>query len=174
MNIACSLIWWCVYRSVAAAAAAAAVASRDQTHALILLVHRWLDSATFTLACVDVQSHAWHIRNIQRLLSLAAIMADLPVQVVQQRRDSIANAILAFNAINPGYDYYAMVCPCDINCGHMPEDEIPRIMLSQCYYPGEYDYFFVKQPFFETHKFKVRWHCDECHAELCCATPFPH
>ena len=101
-------------------------------------------------------------------------MADLPPQVVQQRREIIANAILAFNAINPGHDYYAVVCPCNINCGHMPEDEIPRIMLAQCYYPGEYDYFFVEQPFFPTHKFKVRWHCDECHAELACGTPFPH
>ena len=114
------------------------------------------------------------ISNIQTLLSVAAIMAHLPPQVVQQRRDIIANAILAFNAINPGYEWYAMICPCDLNCGHMPADEIPRIMLPQCYYPGEYDYYFVKQPFFKSHKFKVRWHCDECHAELCCATPFPH
>ena len=108
------------------------------------------------------------------LLALPAIIAKHPAQVVQERREIITNAILAYNAINPGHEFYALVCPCDINCGHMPEDEIPRIMLAQCYYPGEYDYFFVEQPFFATHKFKVRWHCDECHAELACGTPFPH
>ena len=99
-------------------------------------------------------------------------MADLPQEVVQERRHTISNAILAYTALYPGHEWYALVCPCDINCGHMPPEEIPRIMLSGCYYPGEYDFFFVEQPFFETHKFKVRWHCDQCHNELCCGTPF--
>ena len=108
------------------------------------------------------------------LLASPAIMADLPPQVVQERRQTITNATLAYNTIHPGHEFYALVCPCDINCGHMPEDEIPRIMLAQCYNLGEYDYFFVEQPFFETHKFKVRWHCDECHAELASRTPFEH
>ena len=107
-------------------------------------------------------------------LASPPIMADLPQQVVQERRECMTNAILAYNALHPGHAFYALVCPCDLNCGHMPEEEIPRIMLAQCYYPGEYDYFFVQQPFVETHKFKVRWHCDECHAELACGTPFKH
>merc|ERR1712121_236611 len=97
----------------------------------------------------------------------APIMADLPQEVVQGHRQAITNAILAYTALYPGYEWYALVCPCNIDCGHMPPEEIPRIMLSGCYYPGEFDYFFVEQPFFETHKFKVRWHCDVSHNELC-------
>ena len=102
----------------------------------------------------------------------APIMADLPQNVLQERRETMSNAILAYTALYPGLAWCALLCPCNLNCGHMPQEEIPRIMLPECYYPGEYDFFFVQQPFFEAHKFKVRWHCDECHNELACGSPF--
>ena len=53
----------------------------------------------------------------------------------------------------------------------MPEDEVPRLRISACYFPGELDYFYVHQPFFEQYGFKVRWHCDECPAEMDCGMP---
>ena len=63
----------------------------------------------------------------------APIMADLPQEVVQERRQTIMNEILAYIALYPGDEWYALVCPCNIDCGHMPPEEIPRIMLSGCY-----------------------------------------
>ena len=102
----------------------------------------------------------------------APTMAHLPEEVLQERRQTISNEVLAYTALYPGHEWYALVCQCNIDCGCMPPEEIPRIMLSECYYPGEYDYFVVKQPFFATHYFKVRWHCDECLKEQACGTPF--
>jgi len=101
-------------------------------------------------------------------------MAHLSVAEIDARRETASSEILAGAAQYPGYNTYAIVCPCNINCGHMPTHEIPRIMLSRCMYPGELDYFFTQQPFWTAYNFKVRWHCDEaeCHAELACGTPF--
>ena len=31
--------------------------------------------------------------------------------------------------------------------------------------------FIVHQPIFQQYGFKVRWHCDECRAEMACGTP---
>ena len=69
--------------------------------------------------------------------------------------------------------WYAMMCPCDIDCHHMPEEEVPRLRIPRCYYPGELDYFFVTQPFLQQYGFKLRWYCDECHAAMACGTPGP-
>ena len=98
-------------------------------------------------------------------------MAHLPPAVVAERRLIAAVQILSEAAEHSGHEWYALTCPCNIDCGHMPQHEIPRIMLPMCYYPGELDYFFVVQPFLATHNFKVRWHCDECLAELACGMP---
>ena len=63
-------------------------------------------------------------------------------------------------------------CPCRIDCGCMPEGEIPRIVPNNCMFVGELDYFFVTQPFQATYEFKVRWHCDECESEMAFGFPF--
>ena len=102
----------------------------------------------------------------------AAMMAHLPAAEIDARRAAASTEILEGTAQYPGRKWYALLCPCNIDCGHMPPQEVPRITLSRCHYPGELDYFFTQQPFFSAYKFKVRWHCDECHAELDCGTPF--
>ena len=101
-------------------------------------------------------------------------MAHLPIAEVDARRATATNEIIAGAAQKPGYLWYAIVCPCNINCGHMPQHEVPRIMLSRCMYPGELDFFFTQQPFWPVYNFKVRWHCDEaqCQSEQACGAPF--
>ena len=55
----------------------------------------------------------------------------------------------------------------------MPEEEVPRLRISTCHFPGELDYFFVAQPFSQQYGFRVRWHCNVCWAELSCGAPGP-
>ena len=98
-------------------------------------------------------------------------MAHLPNAEIEARRNAASQEIIQEWQANQGKEWYAIQCPCRIDCGCMPEDEIPRIILSNCMFPGEYDYYFVTQPFKATYGFKVRWHCDECFEELCCGDP---
>ena len=70
-----------------------------------------------------------------------------------------------------GAEWVAIQCPCRIDCGCMPLNEVPRIVLPNCLYAGELDYFFVAQPFLATYGFRVRWHCDECEDEMACGFP---
>ena len=105
------------------------------------------------LACAygAARGVAWTM-NSERPATAAAlasppIMLDLPQQVLQERRETMTNAILEYNALYPGHAWYALVCPCNLNCGHMPQEEIPRIMLPECYYPGEYDFFLSNNHF---------------------------
>ena len=90
------------------------------------------------------------------------------------RRAKATLEILESVAQHPVRPYYALMCPCDIDCRCMPFDEVPRVRLSFCLYPGEMDFFFTEDPFMSQHNFRVRWHCDECEAELACGTPFLH
>ena len=99
-------------------------------------------------------------------------MSHLPKAEIAARRGAARSEILAGTAEYPGRKWYALMCPCNIDCGHKAPDKVPRIKLSRCFYPGELDYFFTQQPFWNGYKFKVRWHCDECHAELYCGMPF--
>ena len=98
-------------------------------------------------------------------------MAHLPNAEIEARRNAASQEIIQEWQANQGKEWYAIQCPCRIDCGCMPEDEIPRIILSNCMFPGEYDYYFVTQPFKATYGFKVRWHCDECLEELCRGEP---
>ena len=82
-------------------------------------------------------------------------MAHLAQEEIEECRETARTEILAVTAQYPGCKWYVFVCPCNIDCGHMPTEEIPIIMLSRCHYPGELDYFFVEQPFFATYTFKV-------------------
>ena len=58
-----------------------------------------------------------------------------------------------------------------IDCGCMPHYEVPQIVLKDCMYVGELDYFVVKQPFKEQHGFRVSWFCDSCQSEMACGLP---
>ena len=98
-------------------------------------------------------------------------MAHLPAAEIEARRNASSQDIIAMWQTIMGQEWYALQCPCKIDCGCMPENEVPRIILSNCVYPGELDYFFVVQPFRVTYGFKLRWHCDSCHSELGCGEP---
>ena len=100
-------------------------------------------------------------------------MTHLPPQVIEQRISQLSGKMLALWQPQQGQTRYAMMCPSDIDCHHMPEEEVPRLRISRCYFPGELDYFFVTQPFLQLYGFQVRWHCDECNAEMSCGTPGP-
>ena len=98
-------------------------------------------------------------------------MAHLPQAELIARRNAASQDIIAEWQQLKGQDWYALQCPCRIDCGCMPEIEVPRLVLSNCLYPGELDYFFVVQPFYATYDFKVRWHCDDCKEEMSCGEP---
>ena len=98
-------------------------------------------------------------------------MAHLPAAVINARRQHATQYIINEWETMIDADWYAIMCPCNIECGCMPLDEIPRIVLSQCLYVGELDYFFVTQPFLADHGFRVRWHCDSCLSEMACGFP---
>ena len=53
----------------------------------------------------------------------------------------------------------------------MDEDEFPRIVLNNCMWVGELDYFYVIQPFKAMYGFSVIWHCDYCQDEMACGFP---
>ena len=99
-------------------------------------------------------------------------MAHLAQAVIEDRRAKARAEILARIEDHPVRAWYALMCPCNIDCKCMPLDEIPRVRLSFCLYPGEMDYFFTERPFLAQHNFQIRWHCDECHGELACGTPW--
>ena len=93
----------------------------------------------------------------------AATMAHLPPIVIEQRRSLLYQELLALWQPLQGQELYVIMCPCDSNpCGHMPEDQFPRLRIDKCYYPGELDYFMVKEPFMQQHKFRVTWICSKC------------
>ncbi|CAL4078754.1 unnamed protein product [Meganyctiphanes norvegica] len=99
-------------------------------------------------------------------------MAHLPANELANRRLEAFQDILDEWHTVQGNEWYAIQCPCRPDCGHMPPHEIPRLILSSCLYVGELDYFFVEQPFLDLYGFRVRWHCDECQAEMACGFPF--
>ena len=98
-------------------------------------------------------------------------MAHLPNAEIQARRNHASQDIIQEWHKMQGSDWYALQCPCRPDCGCMPQNEVPRIVLSQCMYVGELDYFFVEQPFLAKYGFRVRWHCDACESELACGFP---
>ena len=98
-------------------------------------------------------------------------MAHLPSAEIEARRQHASQDIIQEWQSKQGLAWYAIQCPCRPDCGCMPHDEVPRIVLAQCLYVGELDFFFVQQPFLATYGFRVRWHCDECHGEMACGFP---
>ena len=98
-------------------------------------------------------------------------MAHLPSAEIEARRQHASVDIIQEWSNIQGAQWYAIQCPSRPDCGHMPEEEIPRIVLSQCMWVGELDFFFVVQPFLAEYGFRVRWHCDEYFSELACGFP---
>ena len=98
-------------------------------------------------------------------------MAHLPYTEIQARRNHASQDIILEWDKMQGSDWYAIQCPCRPDCKCMPQNEVPRIVLSQCMYVGELDFFFVEQPFLAKYGFRVRWHCDACESELACGFP---
>ena len=98
-------------------------------------------------------------------------MAHLPKAELDARHEAVKTDILSVWQSMQGAEWYATQCPCRPDCGCMPEHEVPRFLLSNCLYVGELDRIFVQQPFLATHNFRVRWHCDECGAEMACGFP---
>ena len=95
------------------------------------------------------------------------IMAHLPAAEIQARREAAMKDILEEWQ---GNESVAILCPCRIDCMCMPVNEVERVVLTFCLYPGELDFFYT-QPFYATHGFRVRWHCDECEDEMACGFP---
>ena len=114
-----------------------------------------------------------HLADITAAVKTTSLytMAHVPPAEIEARRNAASLDIIEEWQAMQGQEWYGLQCPCRIDCGCMPEDEVPRIILANCMYPGELDYFFVTQPFQATYGFKVRWHCDECHSELACGEP---
>ena len=98
-------------------------------------------------------------------------MAHLPHAEILARRAAASQEIVEEWQSNPGAEVYIIMCPCRIDCGCMSEVEFPRIILNCCMFVGELDFFVVHQPFRNQYGFDVRWHCDECLAEMCCGFP---
>ena len=69
-------------------------------------------------------------------------MAHLSSYEVQARRIPIIQDIMAAVAINPGFELYYLQCSYKLDCGCEPE--VPKIILKNCFYPGELDFFLYK------------------------------
>ena len=101
-------------------------------------------------------------------------MAHLGAEVIEQRREMISQFIVTMWGVKQeenDANLYAIHCPCKIDCCHMSIDDVPRIYIPFCLYPGELDYFIVTQPFHQEYGFKLIWHCEECEQELACGFP---
>ena len=68
-------------------------------------------------------------------------MAHLSQAQIQARRERVRDEVLAAVMELPARPWYALQCKCGIDCLHMPFAEMPRIRLSFCLYPGEFDFF---------------------------------
>ena len=98
-------------------------------------------------------------------------MSHLPSAEIAARREAATDDIISVWKTIKGSQWYALQCPCYIDCGCMSIEEMPRIVLNNCLYVGELDQFFVNQPFVEEYNFRVRWHCEICEGELACGFP---
>ena len=68
-------------------------------------------------------------------------MAHLPAAEIQARRQHATTYIIEEWQNMQGAAWYAIQCPCRIDCQCMNHNEVPQIVLSQCMYVGELDFF---------------------------------
>ena len=97
--------------------------------------------------------------------------AIIPDHQIMQQRNVFSQEILGLWQEQEGKEMYAIMCPYGIDCECMSEEEIPRLRVSSCHFPGELDYFVVVQPFQEQYGFRVTWYCLVCRGELSCGVP---
>ena len=69
----------------------------------------------------------------QQSFNICVAMANLQPGELQMRRAKATLEILENIAQHPLPPYYALMCPCDIDCKCMPFDEVPRVRLSFCF-----------------------------------------
>ena len=98
-------------------------------------------------------------------------MAHLPSAEIAARRQAATQDIIEEWQTMQGSEWYAIQCPCRIDCLCMPQQEVPRIVLNNCMYVGELDYFVATQPFQAAYGFTVTFHCDICQSEMACGFP---
>ena len=99
-------------------------------------------------------------------------LAIIPDQLIEERRQQLSEEVLELWNPLQGREWYALQCPCLIDCQCMPENVVPRLRIHRCYFPGELDFYFVTQPFYEKYGFKLWWHCNKCNREMSCGTPY--
>ena len=79
------------------------------------------------------------------------IMAHLPAAEIQARREAAMKDILEEWQ---GNEEVAILCPCRIDCMCMPLNEVERVVLTFCLYPGELDFFchttFLRHTWFQS------------------------
>ena len=66
-------------------------------------------------------------------------MAHLPSAEIAARRQAATQDIIEEWQTMQGSEWYAIQCPCRIDCLCMPQQEVPRIVLNNCMYVGELD-----------------------------------
>merc|ERR1712121_180866 len=76
----------------------------------------------------------------------AQILADDPII---ERRNVFSEEILTLWQELQGKPLYAIMCPNGVDYGCMAAEDIPRLRVTTCHFPGELDYFTVVQPFQE-------------------------
>ena len=97
-----------------------------------------------------------------------AVAAGILNEAIQQRRNGLSSEIINLWEEQQGANLYALICPSGSDCGCLSENEVPRIRISRCYFPGELDFFTVTQPFQQDYGFQVTWHCHVCLSEFSC------
>ena len=68
-------------------------------------------------------------------------MAHMSSSQIAARRQEATSSILSMWENMRGAESYALQCPCVIDCGCMPHYQVPRIVLKDCLYVEELDYF---------------------------------
>ena len=54
-----------------------------------------------------------------------------------------------------GFEWYWLKCNCVSGCNCVGEEEVPRLTLQECLYPGELDLMVVEQPFVQELGFNI-------------------
>ena len=82
-------------------------------------------------------------------------MAHLPSVEIQVRRQGTSQEIIAEWQVQDRPNWVAIQCPCRIDCGCIPLNQVARIVISNCLYVGELDYYYVTHTFMATYGFRV-------------------
>ena len=87
------------------------------------------------------------------------------------RQQAICDELLSLWYTKPASQWYAVQCPCMLDCCCMSDEECPRLQLNHCNTAADLNYLVVTQPFLENYNFSVVWQCLECLQDLACGNP---